>query len=170
VAIFGTLVKEGIFCLFDVSTDTLIACFMIEKLIQIIRSLLSLFTGPNFKPMKQERGRVFSNMLLRSAFSSTLNMEEVYSSERSENLPYTLGRAIAQAVSRRLSTARPEFQPRSGYVGFVVGKVALGQVFSRVFRFLLPIFVPPTASHSSSSSITQGWYNKPFSGRPTSRN
>jgi hypothetical protein len=42
------------------------------------------------------------------------------------------GRAIAQAVSRRLPTAA---EPRSGHVGFVVDKVALGQVFSEYFGF-----------------------------------
>jgi hypothetical protein len=31
---------------------------------------------------------------------------------------------------------RPGFEPRSGHVGFVVGKVALGQVFSEYFGFL----------------------------------
>jgi hypothetical protein len=36
------------------------------------------------------------------------------------------GRAIAQAVSRRPVTA---FNPWSDHVGFVVDKVALGQVF-----------------------------------------
>jgi hypothetical protein len=40
------------------------------------------------------------------------------------------GRAIAQAVSRRFSTAAARFEPESGHVRFVVGKVALGQVFS----------------------------------------
>jgi hypothetical protein len=39
--------------------------------------------------------------------------------------------AIAQAVSRRL----PRFDPRSGYVGFVVDKVELGQVSSEHFGF-----------------------------------
>jgi hypothetical protein len=41
-----------------------------------------------------------------------------------------MGRAIAQAVSRRLG-----FEPKSGHVGFVVDKVAVGQVFSEYFRF-----------------------------------
>jgi hypothetical protein len=43
---------------------------------------------------------------------------------------------------------------------FVVDKVALGQVFSEYFGFLLPIFIPPIAPQSSSSII---WvlYNKP---------
>jgi hypothetical protein len=42
---------------------------------------------------------------------------------------------IAQAVSRRLPTAAPRFDPRSGHVGFVVDKVALGQVSSEYFGF-----------------------------------
>jgi hypothetical protein len=42
----------------------------------------------------------------------------------------TPGRAIVQAVSRR-----PGFEPRSGHVGFVVDKVALGQVLSENVRF-----------------------------------
>jgi hypothetical protein len=42
------------------------------------------------------------------------------------------GRAIAQAVSCRLTT---EFETRSGNVGFVVDKVALEQVFSEYFGF-----------------------------------
>jgi hypothetical protein len=46
-----------------------------------------------------------------------------------------LGRAIAQAVSRRIPTSVPGFEPRSGHVGFVVDKVALGQVFSEYFGF-----------------------------------
>jgi hypothetical protein len=32
-------------------------------------------------------------------------------------------------------------------VGFVVDKVALGQVFLQVLRFLLPILIPPSAPH-----------------------
>jgi hypothetical protein len=50
------------------------------------------------------------------------------------------GRAIAQAVSCRFPTAA-----------------------ARVLRFLLPIFIPPTAPHSS--SIVRDWYNRPVSGR-----
>jgi hypothetical protein len=40
-------------------------------------------------------------------------------------------------------------------VGFVVDKVALGQVFSEY-----SIFIPPTAPQPSSSNIW-GWYNRP---------
>jgi hypothetical protein len=47
-----------------------------------------------------------------------------------------------------------------GRVGFVVDKVTLGQVFFRVLRFPLPIFIPPTSAYSSSCNIW-GWYNRP---------
>jgi hypothetical protein len=44
-----------------------------------------------------------------------------------------------RAMLRRLVAGfppwRPGFEPRSGHVGFVVGKVALGQVFSEYFDF-----------------------------------
>jgi hypothetical protein len=48
---------------------------------------------------------------------------------------FIYGRAIAKAVSRRLPTTPAGFQPRSGHVGFVVDKVALGQVYSEYFGF-----------------------------------
>jgi hypothetical protein len=59
---------------------------------------------------------------------------------------------------------RPGYKPRSVHVGFVVDKMALGQVFSE--HFPLPILIPPTVPHSS-SSILEGWYNRPVSGRRT---
>jgi hypothetical protein len=46
-------------------------------------------------------------------------------------------------------------------VGFVVDKLALGQVFSEYFGFpCLPIFIPPI-SPQSSSPIIRDWYNRP---------
>jgi hypothetical protein len=45
------------------------------------------------------------------------------------------GRAIAQAVSHRLPTVAARVRARAGNVGFVVDKVALGQVFSKYFGF-----------------------------------
>jgi hypothetical protein len=45
------------------------------------------------------------------------------------------GRAIAQAVSRWLPTAAARVRDLSDHVGFVVDKVALGQVFSEYFSF-----------------------------------
>jgi hypothetical protein len=46
-----------------------------------------------------------------------------------------LGRAVAQAVSRRLPTAAARVLAQVRSCGFVVDKVALGQVFSEYFRF-----------------------------------
>jgi hypothetical protein len=45
-------------------------------------------------------------------------------------------------------------------VGFVVDKVALGQIFSEYFSFPLPIFIPPIAPQLP-PSIIGGWYNRP---------
>jgi hypothetical protein len=46
-------------------------------------------------------------------------------------------------------------------VGFVVDKVALGQVFCEYFGFpCLPIFIPPI-SPQSPSPIIRGWYKTP---------
>jgi hypothetical protein len=45
-------------------------------------------------------------------------------------------------------------------VGFVVDKVALGQVFSEVLRFPLPIFIPAIAPQAP-SYIIWGLYNRP---------
>jgi hypothetical protein len=58
-----------------------------------------------------------------------------------------LGRAIAQAVSRWLPTAAA----RVWQVGFVVDKMAPGQVFSDYFGFpCQPHFIPPTSPSSQS--------------------
>jgi hypothetical protein len=45
------------------------------------------------------------------------------------------GRAIAQAVSRWLPTLAVRVRVREEHVGFVMDKVALGQVFSEYFGF-----------------------------------
>jgi hypothetical protein len=46
-----------------------------------------------------------------------------------------VGRAIAQAVSRWLPTAAARIRTRVWQVGFLVNKVAPGQVFSEYFGF-----------------------------------
>jgi hypothetical protein len=74
-----------------------------------------------------------------------------------------LGRAMAQSVSRPLSTAAARAQVRSCWI--CGGQSGTGAGFLRVLRFPLPIFIPPTAPHSS--SITRGGYNRPNSGRRT---
>jgi hypothetical protein len=43
------------------------------------------------------------------------------------------GLVMVQVVSHGLSTRRPEIVPGSVHVGFVVDKVALGQVYTHVF-------------------------------------
>jgi hypothetical protein len=45
-----------------------------------------------------------------------------------------------------LSPQRPGFDPGSAHVGFVVDKLALGQVFLRVLRFS-PVHVIPPVLH-----------------------
>jgi hypothetical protein len=48
---------------------------------------------------------------------------------------FSIGRAIAEAVSRWLSIAAARVCARVWLVGFVVDKVASGQVFSEYFGF-----------------------------------
>jgi hypothetical protein len=48
---------------------------------------------------------------------------------------FVVGVAIAQAVSRWLPIAAGRIRARVCHVGFVVDKVALGQVFSEYFGF-----------------------------------
>jgi hypothetical protein len=76
------------------------------------------------------------------------------------------GRATAQAVNRRLPTAAARVRTQVRLCGICGGQSGTGAGFLRVLRFLLPILVPPTAPHSSSSAVP-GWYNRPVSGRRT---
>jgi hypothetical protein len=46
-------------------------------------------------------------------------------------------------MDQREKTGQEEKNPGSVHVGFVVDKVALGQVFSRVLRFSPVSFIPP---------------------------
>jgi hypothetical protein len=78
------------------------------------------------------------------------------------------GRAIAQAVSRRLPTAAALVRAQDKSCGICDGQSGAGAGFFRVLRFPLPISILPTAPHSS-SSIIRGWYNRPISGRRTKR-
>jgi hypothetical protein len=55
---------------------------------------------------------------------------------------------MAQAVSRRPLTAEVPVRFRSVHVGFVVDKVALGQVFPRVLRFSPVSFIPPVLHYT----------------------
>jgi hypothetical protein len=77
------------------------------------------------------------------------------------------GRAIAQAVSRRLPTAAARVRAQVRLCGICGGQLGTGAGFLRGFRFSLPILIPPTAPHSSSSTI-RGCHNRPESGRRAS--
>jgi hypothetical protein len=60
---------------------------------------------------------------------------ETGTSEKQDYNTTAKGRAIAQAVSRWLPTVAVRVQIWVSHVGFVVYKVALGQVFSEYFGF-----------------------------------
>jgi hypothetical protein len=54
---------------------------------------------------------------------------------------------MVQAISRRPLTAAAWIRAQVNPVGFVVDKVALGQVFPLVLRFSPVNIIPPWASH-----------------------
>jgi hypothetical protein len=71
-----------------------------------------------------------------------------------------LGRAIAQAVSRRLPTAAAQLRARVWSCGICGGQSGAGAEFLRVLRFPLQFFILPIAPQSP-SSIIWGWYSRP---------
>jgi hypothetical protein len=75
------------------------------------------------------------------------------------------GRAIALAASPWLPTAASRLRSQVKSCGICGGQKYARAGFLPVIRFLLPVLIPPTAPHSS--SIIQGWYNRPISGRRT---
>jgi hypothetical protein len=70
-----------------------------------------------------------------------------------QDLTIRKGRAIAQAVSRWLPTAAARVRARVWSSGICGGQNGAGAGFLRVFRFPLPIFIPPIAPQSPSSII-----------------
>jgi hypothetical protein len=75
-------------------------------------------------------------------------------------LRHSLGRAIAQAVSRRLPTAAARVRARVRSRGNCGGQSGTGAGFLRVLRFPQSIFILPIAVQSP-SSIIWGWYSRP---------
>jgi hypothetical protein len=76
------------------------------------------------------------------------------------------GRAIAQAVSLLLLNAASLFRFQVKWCGICCGQNGTRAGFLRVFRFPLPIVVPPNAPYSA---IVRSWYDRPISGRPAER-
>jgi hypothetical protein len=73
---------------------------------------------------------------------------------------FNSGRTIAPAVSRQLPTAAVRVRVWVRSCGICGGQSVTGAGFLLVFRFPLPILVPPIAPQSP-SSIIWGWYNRP---------
>jgi hypothetical protein len=78
-----------------------------------------------------------------------------------------VGRATAQAVSRRLSMAAARVRSRVRSCGNCDGQSGTGAGLLRLILFPLTILIPPNAQQSSSSSIIRGWFNRANSGRRT---
>jgi hypothetical protein len=86
--------------------------------------------------------------------------EITYLTRAVRDLSVARGRAIAQALSRWLPTEATRFRARVRSWGFC-GQSGTGARFLRVLQFPLPIFSPPFAPQSPSSTIS-GWYNRPL--------
>jgi hypothetical protein len=78
---------------------------------------------------------------------------------------FNFGRAIAQAVSRRLPTPAARVRAQVRWCGICGGQSGTC-TFSPSASFSLPVLLPPTAPHSS-SSIIRDWYSRPITGRRT---
>jgi hypothetical protein len=76
------------------------------------------------------------------------------------------GKKARLRLECRLPTAAARVRAQVRSCGIYGGRSGTGADFLRVLRFPLPIVIPPTAPHSS-SSIIRGWYNRPISGRRT---
>jgi hypothetical protein len=74
------------------------------------------------------------------------------------------GRAIAQAVNRRLPTAVVRVRSQVKSCRIFNGQNGTGAGFLRVLRFPLPILIPTDDPYSS---IIQGWYNRSNTSRCT---
>jgi hypothetical protein len=78
----------------------------------------------------------------------------------------SVSRAIALAVSRRIPTAAARVRAQVKSCGISGGQSDIGAGILRVLPIPLPILIPPTVPHAS-SSIIRGLHNRPVSGRRT---
>jgi hypothetical protein len=82
--------------------------------------------------------------------------------KRSGNYIYRMAVPWLRRLVAGLSPRRSGFDPGSVHVGFVVDKVALGQVFPRVLRFSPVNFIPPVLYYAENLIIfITGLQNKP---------
>jgi hypothetical protein len=93
-------------------------------------------------------------------------LEPICATEFSSNSKPIGLRAIVSAVISRLPTAAARVRAQARSCGICGGQSDTGAGFLRVLRFPLPILIPLTAPHSS-SSIIRGWYNRTIIGRRT---
>ena len=63
---------------------------------------------------------------------------------------------MTQAVSRQPVTAEAWVRYRASRCGFVADKVALGQVFPRIFRLSAVSIIPPVLIHLCIARVTEG--------------
>jgi hypothetical protein len=70
---------------------------------------------------------------------------------------------MAKQLIAGLSPRRSGFDSGSVYVGFVVDKVALGQVFLRVLRFSPVNFIPPVSIKMEKQKKPHRFHNLPYS-------
>jgi hypothetical protein len=110
-------------------------CFWFSKMIQQGQKLSS-------SSHKNGRTPLQLNMLRR----------DIYNCNSNEFLTVPELRRLVAGFSPR----RPVFDPRSGHVGFVVDKVALGQVFSEFFDFPCQFSFHRLLYHLSSGAGTIG--------------
>jgi hypothetical protein len=135
-----------------------------------VRSILILFSGSSFPFRFSNENSVTASYLSLVCYLSLPYYSPWSSLLKSPVISFPLspniGRAIAQAVSRRLPTAAARDRAQVRSCGICGGRSGTGACFLRVLRSPMTILIPPTAPHSA-SCIIRGWYNRPTSGRRT---
>jgi hypothetical protein len=87
----------------------------------------------------------------------------VLTDSENHSASYTIGHAIAQAVSRLLPTEMAWVRTQVRSNGICGEQSGTGTGFLRVLAFPLPILLPSNAPHSSSN--IRGLYTRPISDR-----